>query len=70
MSSEAKPMSKKKEGFLRRQVKSKLDVITEEELLKKDVVAPEDVLRLAKPTESKRNNQAIKPIKIKRLSLT
>lgn len=50
MSSEAKPVSKKKEGFLRR--KAKQDVITEEELLKKDVVTPEDVLRLGKSTES------------------
>ena len=53
MSSEAKPPSKKKEGFLRRQAKSKTDYISEEELLKKDSVTPDDVLRLGKSTESK-----------------
>ncbi|KAK3745353.1 hypothetical protein RRG08_045072 [Elysia crispata] len=51
MSSEAKPPSKKKEGFLRRQAKSKTDYISEEELLKKDSVTPDDVLRLGKSTE-------------------
>ncbi|KAI8783289.1 protein unc-119 B-A [Biomphalaria glabrata] len=51
MSSEAKTSSKKKEGFLRRQAKSKCDPITEEELLKKDVVTPDDVLRLSKCTD-------------------
>ncbi|KAH9492172.1 hypothetical protein Btru_026485 [Bulinus truncatus] len=51
MSSEAKTSSKKKEGFLRRQAKSKIDPIAEEELLKKDVVTPDDVLRLSKCTE-------------------
>ncbi|GFN99595.1 protein unc-119 homolog [Plakobranchus ocellatus] len=50
MSSEAKPQSKKKEGFLRRQAK-KTDFISEEELLRKDSVTPDDVLRLGKSTE-------------------
>ncbi|CAG5118094.1 unnamed protein product [Candidula unifasciata] len=52
MSSEAKqPSSKKKEGFLRKQAKSKTDFVTEEELLKKESVTPDDVLRLPKCTE-------------------
>uniref|UniRef100_A0A0B6ZLN9 GMP phosphodiesterase delta subunit domain-containing protein n=1 Tax=Arion vulgaris TaxID=1028688 RepID=A0A0B6ZLN9_9EUPU len=51
MSSEAKPSSKKKEGFLRRQAKSKTDFITEDELLKKDAISPDDVLRLGQSTE-------------------
>ena len=44
---------KKGGGFLARQSKAK-KTITEEELLKKDFVTPEDVLKLAKCTESKR----------------
>lgn len=53
MSSDAKqPSSKKKEGFLRKQAKSKTDFVTEEELLKKETVTPDDVLRLPKCTES------------------
>jgi len=51
MSSETKPV-KKKEGFLRRQVKSKVDPISEEELLKQDIVSPNDVLRLGKCTDN------------------
>ncbi|XP_005100457.1 protein unc-119 homolog B isoform X2 [Aplysia californica] len=51
MSSDAKPSSKKKEGFLRRQAKSKTDVVSEEELLKKDIISPDDVLRLGRSTE-------------------
>ena len=45
---------KKKEGFLSRQAKAKnVEPITEEELLRKDIVLPEDVLRLNKISESK-----------------
>lgn len=43
---------KKGGGFLARQSKAK-KTITEEELLKKDSVAPDDVLKLGKCTESK-----------------
>ena len=43
---------KKGGGFLARQSKAK-KTITEEELLKKDCVTPEDVLKLNKCTESK-----------------
>ena len=44
---------KKKEGFLARQVKSKnVEPISEEELLRKDIVLPDDVLRLNKISES------------------
>lgn len=43
---------KKGGGFLARQAKAR-KTITEEELLKKDYVAPEDVLKLTKCTESK-----------------
>lgn len=43
---------KKGGGFLARQSKAK-KTITEEELLKKDAVAPDDVLKLTKCTESK-----------------
>jgi len=42
---------KKGGGFLSRQAHTK--VITEEELLKKDRVAPSDVLRLTRATDSK-----------------
>ena len=52
MSSDAKPSTKKKEGFLRRQAKSKTDIISEDELLKKETVTPDDVLRLGRSTES------------------
>ena len=49
--------SKKKAGsFLSRQAKAKqkpAGSVTEEELLQKDSVSPEDVLRLTKITESK-----------------
>ena len=45
---------KKGGGFLARQAKAK-KTITEEELLKKDCVAPEDVLKLTKSTESKKS---------------
>ena len=45
---------KKKEGFLTRQAKAKnFDPISEEELLRKDDVAPDDVLRLNKIAESR-----------------
>lgn len=49
---------KKGGGFLSRQVKAKdkhndLDYLSEEELLKKDSICPEDVLRLPKISESK-----------------
>ena len=43
---------KKGGGFLARQSKAK-KTITEEELLKKDAVSPDDVLKLTKCTESK-----------------
>lgn len=43
---------KKGGGFLARQSKAK-KTITEEELLKKDAVTPDDVLKLTKCTESK-----------------
>ena len=44
---------KKKEGFLARQAKAKnFDPISEEELLRKDIIIPEDVLRLNKISES------------------
>lgn len=43
---------KKGGGFLARQSKAK-KTITEEELLKKDTVTPDDVLKLTKCTESK-----------------
>lgn len=44
---------KKKEGFLARQAKAKnFDPISEEELLRKDIIAPEDVLRLNKVSEN------------------
>lgn len=43
---------KKGGGFLARQAKAK-KTITEEELLKKDCVTPDDVLKLTKCTESK-----------------
>ena len=43
---------KKGGGFLARQSKAK-KAITEEELLKKDAVSPDDVLKLTKCTESK-----------------
>lgn len=46
---------KKGGGFLSRQAKAKsqTEYLTEEELLKRDVVTPDDVLRLSKTTESK-----------------
>lgn len=49
---------KKGGGFLSRQAKAKSqpepkDPISEEELLKKDTITPEDVLRLNKTTERK-----------------
>jgi len=55
MSSETKAANpgKKKEGFLKRQAKSKGPEITEEELLKKDFITPDDVLRLGRCTDSK-----------------
>jgi hypothetical protein len=54
MSSETKAANpKKKEGFLKRQAKSKGGEVTEEELLKKDVVTPDDCLRLNKCADSK-----------------
>ena len=57
MSSETKAANpgKKKEGFLKRQAKqSKAAMeISEEELLQKDFVTPDDVLRLSKGTDSK-----------------
>ena len=48
---------KKGGGFLSRQAKSKdkghqLECISEDELLKKDIVSPDDVLRLNRITES------------------
>ena len=44
---------KKGGGFLSRQVaKSKKDTLTEEQLLKKDIISVEDVLRLDRATES------------------
>lgn len=43
---------KKGGGFLARQAKAK-KTVTEEELLKKGSITPEDVLKLAKSTESK-----------------
>ena len=44
---------KKKEGFLARQAKAKnYDPISEDELLRKDIIAPDDVLRLHKISES------------------
>lgn len=53
MSSETKAANpgKKKEGFLKRQAKSKGMEITEEELLKKEFITPDEVLRLNKITE-------------------
>lgn len=55
MSSETKAANpgKKKEGFLKRQAKQAkaVEAITEEELLQKDIVTPDDVLRLSKTTE-------------------
>ena len=42
---------KKGGGFLARQAKAKKP-ITEEELLKKDVISPDDVTKLTKITES------------------
>lgn len=53
MSSETKAANpgKKKEGFLKRQAKSKGMEITEEELLKKEFITPDEVLRLNKTTE-------------------
>ncbi|KAL8621517.1 hypothetical protein ACOMHN_026189 [Nucella lapillus] len=57
MSSETKGKvanpGKKKEGFLKRQAKQSkpAETITEEELLQKDIVTPDDVLRLTKGTE-------------------
>lgn len=57
MSSETKTANpgKKKEGFLKRQAKQAkaVEVMTEEELLQKIIVTPDDVLRLSKCTESK-----------------
>ena len=59
MSSETKAANpgKKKEGFLRRQAKQSKAAnevtVTEDELLQKDFVTPEDVLRLNKGTDSK-----------------
>ena len=59
MSSETKAANpgKKKEGFLKRQAKQSKAAsevtVTEDELLQKDFVTPEDVLRLNKGTESK-----------------
>ena len=43
---------KKGGGFLARQAKAK-KAITEEDLLRKDAVSPDDVVKLAKNTESK-----------------
>ncbi|KAK7487903.1 hypothetical protein BaRGS_00020804 [Batillaria attramentaria] len=55
MSSETKAANpgKKKEGFLKRQAKQAkaVEAVTEEELLQKDMVTPDDVLRLTKTTE-------------------
>ena len=44
---------KKGGGFLARQAKAKNKAISEEELLKKDIVTADDVLKLDKVTESK-----------------
>lgn len=58
MSSETKAANpgKKKEGFLRRQAKQSKATsevtLTEEELLQRDFVTPDDVLRLHKGTDS------------------
>ena len=43
---------KKGGGFLARQAKAK-KTITEEELLKKEIITPDDVTKLVKITESK-----------------
>lgn len=46
---------KKSGGFLTRQAKSKdktIDSVTEDELLKRDAITPEEVLRLNRITES------------------
>lgn len=55
MSSETKAANpgKKKEGFLRRQAKQTkaVEAVAEEELLQRDIVTPDDVLRLSKVTE-------------------
>ena len=51
-SAEALKNKKKGGGFLNRQVaKTKKDHVSEEQLLQKDKVTPEDVTRLAKATE-------------------
>jgi len=53
MQSEASPSKGKKKGggFLNRQVKSKKEDVSEEELRKKEFVSPEDVLKLNRATE-------------------
>ncbi|BFZ18916.1 hypothetical protein BsWGS_21955 [Bradybaena similaris] len=43
---------KKKKGSLQKQANSKMNFVTEEELLKKDVISPDDVLRLGRSTEN------------------
>jgi len=56
MPSEASPAKGKKKGggFLNRQVNKskKEDVVTEEELQKKEIITPDDVLKLERATES------------------
>ncbi|CAG5114565.1 unnamed protein product [Candidula unifasciata] len=44
--------TKKKKGSLQKQPKSKMNFVTEEELLKKDFISPDDVLRLGRSTEN------------------
>ena len=44
---------KKGGGFLMRAAKSKKEDITEEQLLNKDVVTPQDIVKLDKITDSK-----------------
>ena len=43
---------KKGGGFLMRAAKSKKEDVTEDQLLKKDVITPQDIVRLDKITES------------------
>lgn len=60
-SNEETGRSKKKGGgFLARQSKAK-KTITEDELLKKDAVSPDDVLKLTKCTESKWRGVILQP---------
>lgn len=48
----AERKTKKKGGGLSGLLRKEKEPVTEEELLRKDLITPDDVLRLSRPTES------------------